>query len=367
MACGEWERFVDRFRQTLAGARAFRAAGRRIVSRRVEEAAEAFRYTHKLETAAAMRRWLRDWRLTPERWRQAILLQAVQTRIAEASPKLRRSSGGQRGVRFADETSSAKSMQSKEPQIIHWLRPLGAVSGAFQELAQGFAGHAAIHDSLQRNTVSDQRSTVPEDSPLPPAGERGQGGGELSNAPTDTAIAENVNASAATYLGLGAEEVRDKAEHLLAIERSAKRFRQSVATPEAIRRQIAGNPMDWAQIRYELLTFASAAAAREAADCIRLDGDSPQEVADRAGIAMEQATRFYTELEGPLATTLLSAGTNVWIGPLEISGHHQLFRISGKTPPRSDDSRVVDRIAAYLFKLAMDNERRARVRWRLPF
>jgi hypothetical protein len=146
-----------------------------------------------------------------------------------------------------------------------------------------------------------------------------------------------------------------------------ERFRRSLATPEAVRRQIAGNPVAWTQIRYDILSFASATAAREAGDCIRFDGEDPAEVANRAGIAMVQATRFYREVERPIAATLLSAGTNEWIGPLEIGGRHQLFRISGKTPPRPDDAMVVHRIAAHLFTQAVDEERRVRVRWRLPF
>jgi hypothetical protein len=328
MARGDWEWLLDRFRLTLVCATASRAASRRIASRHVEEAAEAFRYAHKLETAAAMRNWLRYWRLTPERWRQAILLQAIETRLTDA-----------------DKPSLAKSVQPSERQIIHWLRPLGAVSGAFQELADSVAGHAAIHDSLQR-------SAVPEEGSKPP---------------TDAGIDDGINAAAAIYLGLGPEEVRSKSEHLLAIEWSTERFRQSVATPDAIRRQIAGNLVGWTQIRYEVLTCASAAAAREAADCIRLDGEAPEEVAARAGIVMEQTTRFYTELERPLAAILLSAGTNQWIGPVEIGGRHLLFRIRGKTPPRADDRAVVDCIASYLFTQAMDKERRARVRWRFPF
>jgi hypothetical protein len=353
MVRGEWERHVDRVRLTLACAKVFRAAGRKIATRSVEEAAEEFRYAHKLEPAATMRQWLHYWRLTPERWRRALLLQAVQSQLTDA-----------------DKTSFAKSVQPKKRQVSHWLRPLGAVSGAFQELAEGFASHAAIHDSLRKSAMPEdfpRTSTVTEDSPLPSAGARGQGegGGEGSKPPTDAAV--RFSASAAVYLGIAAQELRDKAEDLLAIERSVERFRQSVATADVIRRQIACNLMGWTQIRYDVLRFASLAAAREAADCIRLDGEAPEEVADRAGIAMEQATRFYTELERPLAAVLLSAGTNEWIGPLEIAGRQVVFRIRGKTPPRPDDPVVVDRIAAHFFTQAMDSERRARVSWRAPF
>src|SRR5262249_26877662 len=131
MARGEWERLLDRFRLTLASAKAFRLAGRRNARSHVEDAAEVIRYYHRLENAAAMRRWLNYWRLTPERWRRAILLQAVQPQVTEA-----------------EIMASAKRGQSTEAEIIRWLRPLGAVSGAFQELAEAFAGHAAIHDFL---------------------------------------------------------------------------------------------------------------------------------------------------------------------------------------------------------------------------
>jgi hypothetical protein len=348
MTCGQWDPLLDRICLTLTCAQAFRAAGRKIRSRGVVEAAEAFRYAHKLETAEAMGQWLHYWRLTPERWRQAILLQAVQARLADM-----------------DKASLAKSLRPKEPQIVHWLRPLGAVSGAFQELAKSFAGHASIYDSLQKGTEDPNWSTVLEDSPLPPAGGRGQGeGGEESKPPTNHG--EDAPASAAIYLGLAAEEVRGITEHLLAIDRSVERYREAIATPDAIRRQITANVMGLTQVGYDVLTFVSAPAAREAADCIRLDGDSPQEVADRAGIAMEQATRFCGDLEKPLAAVLLSAAGNLWIGPVQIADRHQLFRISSKIPPRPDDAKVVDRIAAHLFNQAMDKERE-RVRWRWQF
>src|SRR5262249_4696284 len=162
--------------------------------------------------------------------RQAILLHAVQASVTDA-----------------DKSSLAKSLQPTDRQVVRWLRPLGAVSAAFQKLAEGFAGHAAIHDSVHSK--------------------QGEGG-EGSKPPTGVAIDDDMKA--ATYLGLTADEVHDRAEHLLAIERSVERFRQALASPDAIRRQIAGNPMAWTQIRYEVLSFASATAAREAADCIRL-------------------------------------------------------------------------------------------------
>ena len=251
--------------------------------------------------------------------------------------------------------------------MVRWLRPLGAVSGAFEELAKSFAGHAAIHHSLHTNTEDSGWSRVPQDSRQSTVPEgRGHGeGGEGSTPPTN--YYDGVTASAAIYLGLPSEEVSDKTKHLLAIEHSIERYRQTIGTPDAVRRQIAANPMAWTHIRYDSLTFASAAAAREAADCIRLDGEAPMDVAARAGIAMEQATRLSGDLERPLAAILLSAGTNDWIGPVEIGGYHKLFRISGKIPPRPDDAMIVDRITTNLFTKTLERESRTRVRWRLQF
>jgi hypothetical protein len=326
MVRAEWEPFLERIRLTLAGANAFRAAGQRIPSRLVEEAAQEFRYAHRLETAAAMRRWLRYWRLTPERWRQAILLQAIERRLGDT-----------------EIAASSKSRQPAERLIVRWLRPLGAVSGAFQRLAEDFAGHAAIHDSLQVKQA-DKLSTL-----------------------FVASLYERLKDSGAMFWGLGPYEIDDKAQHLLAIERSIEPYRQTLATPDAIRRQISSNPMAWTRFRYELLKFATAAAAREGADCIRFDGEAPDQVAARAGISMEQATHYYDELERPLAALLVSAATNDWIGPVEISGHHSLFRVAGKTPPRLDDAELVERIASHLFTQAMVQERRARVRWRAQF
>jgi hypothetical protein len=343
MARSDWEQVLTSIRLTLACATALRGAGRKIASRHVEETAAAFRYAHKLESAAAMRQWLSYWRLSPERWRQAILLQTIQLRSTDT-----------------DKTSFAKTLQPNERQLIRWLRPLGAVTGAFQELVEQFAGHAAIHDSVL--------SKVAAESSPHSAGRRGQvGGGEAGEPLTDAAIYDGVNDSAAIYLGLVAPEVHDKLQHLLTIERSIEQFRLTVATADGIRRQITGNLMGWTRIRYDVLSFASAAAAREAADCIRLDGEAPEDVAERAMIAIEQVTRFYGELERPAAAVLLSAPTNEWIGPLEIAGRHQLFRARGKTPPRPDDTMVIDRVAMHLLTQAIEKERRERVRWRWSF
>jgi hypothetical protein len=338
MAGEEWERVLGRFGLTLTCAKAFRAAGRRIASDHVEEAANAFRYAHKLENAAAMRRWLNYWRLTPERWRQAILLQVVQSHMSQGQV-----------------TASPQAVQATDKLVIRWLRPLGAVSGAFRELAENLAGAAAVNNSLQEDMVPDLVSS-------------GHGKEEDASKPSwDAVTVESVKASAATYLGLDAEELRGKWEHLWTIQQSTDRFRQQVVTPDAIRRQIASNPVAWTQIRYDALTFASAAAAREAADCIRFDGETPTDVAARAGIAMEQAVRFYTELERPLAAILLSAASNEWIGPLEIAGRHWLFRIFRKTAPHADEPMVADRVTAHLLTQAMEKERQGRVRWRFPF
>lgn len=314
---GEWGRLELLCHHGIAAGLRARAAGERLPRRRVERAAERFRYLHGLTIASAMHAWLRDWDLTAESWTGSIRRQLLRARHPAAA---------------ADPEDPAR--------VAKVIRADGACSGILREFARHLAARA-VAQARVGEAAGLQRTSRPE--------------------------GEAFRSRAAAAHGLGPPaEIGRRAAHLALLEDSYARFAAQVATPAAVERQIDARKSAWVLIEGTAADFPTLAAAREAALCVTEDGELFEEVASRSG-SPACVVRFFVEDADPAAAAqLLAAPTGGLAGPLPWHGKYRLLRLARKVVPSATDPALVARATDILVRREIDRELAARVRWHPP-
>lgn len=169
-------------------------------------------------------------------------------------------------------------------------------------------------------------------------------------------VARTLAAFAAVAPGLPLEQLEDAFDE----------FSRQAATEEAIAREIEGNRLEWLRLRYDAVGFADEDAAREAALCVRSDGDPLAEVAGRAGAAVEERADWLDEVDPELATRFLAADPGDLVGPVRVDDRFVLAHVRGKTPPDADDEDVRARAAWAVADRAVTRQVDERVVWLEP-
>jgi hypothetical protein len=93
------------------------------------------------------------------------------------------------------------------------------------------------------------------------------------------------------------------------LERAYNRFLAEAITPEALGSLLEARKADWIRVDCRTLVFPLAAAAREAALCVRDDGMALAEVASQAGVEMREHSVHLEDAADELGKALLSART----------------------------------------------------------
>jgi len=167
-------------------------------------------------------------------------------------------------------------------------------------------------------------------------------------------------AAAAEANGTGAGPVEPD---LARMDEALTAFVQSALTPEAAAKALELRSADWVRLSYAELEFPEAGMASEAALCVREDGLSLAEVAERAGVAVGEHQSFIEEVEGELSKSLLSAPPGDLVGPLRVANGFALLRVNEKVTPTLDDPVIQDRLQEEVPRRALEREVRNRVRW----
>src|SRR5262249_25300507 len=103
-----------------------------------------------------------------------------------------------------------------------------------------------------------------------------------------------------------------------ALDDAFEAFRQNAATEDQIAREIDANQLEWLRVVYDAVDFESEDPAREAALCVRDDGDSITDVASRAGASVERHEEWLEEVARELASQFLAARPGDLIGPVAL-------------------------------------------------
>jgi hypothetical protein len=321
---GDWKRLRHELRWGIACVKRARTARHFPTRRTVQEAAADFRAARGLHTAEAARAWFDQWGLAVDTWMAYI----------------RRSVVRQRDALLEKEAMAAYPPTRREVQ--RHLLAEAVCSGALTRFAGKLASRAAVYHR-----------------PVPPAKRK------PSAVPKEADITPS--AADCRFLGLPAEACREKLLTLARMEAAYKTFYRQVLTAAALVGPLASRHGDWVLIEGRFAAFADATAAREAALCVRNDGEELEEVAKRAGTAVRTVQVFLEEIEPAVRGVFLSAGAGEVLGPLLWEGEHRLVRLDAKVLPSFENPDIHRRAEDVVFGRAVDREVNERVRWCPPW
>ncbi len=150
---------------------------------------------------------------------------------------------------------------------------------------------------------------------------------------------------------------------LARMEEALAAFTRAALRPEAAAKTLELRSADWVRVTFTELTFGERGMASEAALCVREDGLSLSEVADRAGVVMQERESFIEEVGAGLSKTLLSTSPGELVGPLPVATGFALVRVNEKVPPTLEDPVIQERLQEEVPRRALEREVRNRVRW----
>jgi hypothetical protein len=282
---------------------------------RLDAAATAFRYERDLLTTEETMAWIEHAGLTVEDWTDFLVR------------RLLREDWSDRLDRLVD--SHAASVEVTEGAFA----AEGLCSDAFERLARTLAGRAAVAGSRE----------------CPPI-DRGE-------------VEELRGRHAAWLEAVDPADLTRRLTHLAGLESIFAAEALASLTPEALGSQLARNRMDWMRIDLERLSFATVDAAREAACCVRDDGNTLSEVAIWSRQPVRDTREILERLEPGLRDAVLSAGVDELIGPVQVGTQYEVAWIVGKATADLADALVRGRAEAAVVEQLVSKAVLTSVRW----
>jgi hypothetical protein len=147
------------------------------------------------------------------------------------------------------------------------------------------------------------------------------------------------------------------------LEGAYDRFLAEAATPEALQSLLEARKVDWIRVDCRTLVFPLAAAAREAALCVRDDGMALVEVASQAEVELREHSIYLEDAADELGKALLSARAGELLGPLPLADRYALVLVDDKVEPALDDPEILRRVQEAARQRAIEREVVNRVTW----
>jgi hypothetical protein len=323
---GEWSALERQLQHGLACVRRGEGALEEAHRRRLEEAAQAFRYSRNLLAAEELEGWLERVGLSSGEWidylKRSVLRRLHSSEVAS----------------LVDEASSGEDVISRN------IYAEALCSGELQRFALELGGRAALYDcaleedALQRFDPSD----------------------------ADLAQAHQACSAAAAPPGLKAlpgEELAARVAESLRLETCFQGRTTAAVTATAVRAQIAVHVVEWTSVDWQYLEVAEESIAREAALCLREDGTPLAEVAARARVPVCRETVLLERVDPESRAALLAARAGDVLGLLALPSGFRVARVSAKTPPTERDESVRRRAEEQVVADLIDREQRRRVSW----
>ncbi len=320
-ASGDWAALENEVREGVACIRHMRATGDVPSETEEEAAAVEFRTARQLITAAETETWLRARGLSVDNWLRYVRRSLLRRRWLTTLPDL------------------VKRYPASDRQVGRALRIVGICSGHLNRFAQKLAGRAAVHArTMSEGFAAAGTATSPPGLHGGPNAVRG-------------------------LLGLSAETSRAKLEMLATLERSFQQFAHEVLTDQAVQRQIAARHTDWLRIDYCSVAFATQEMAREAALCVRQDGEPLETVAARGRSKVLRERSYLAHLDPGLRGLFLSAKEGELVGPVESGGEFRILMVLDKVLPTEADPDIRRRAEQEILDSLTSREVASRVRW----
>lgn len=313
LAWGEWASHRD---ATIAGMALVEAQAP--ADDRVNAAARDFRYARDLVAGDDMRRWLDARGLTVNEW-----MDHVRRQVALG--------GNGRHPTPASPRRDAEGALATRAALVDAI-----CLGLHDRVARELAGRAAL---AAESGVDAPAADVPD------------GDGGALDAPPDLALA-----------GVSAAEGAEAVARVARVDRAYAYARARIVTPQALAAQVASHRLEWMTVECRVARFASEPAAREAAMCVRADGEPLAAVAADARALLEERW-FLLDDAGPLQSALMGAAPGELVGPLVVDGAQALIEVIAKRLPALDDDATRRRAERAVLDMHIASAVAARVRW----
>jgi hypothetical protein len=295
---GEWHALVEQARRGLACAEHHRLGEEGPDAFDLEQAAQEFRYARNLITAEETEAWLARSGLTFEDWTAYLERSLLRTAWSDQIETIL--------LRYAISDDEVRCVLHAE----------AVCSGELQRFAETLAGRAAACARAEAGAASAEQGL-------------------------DEVLARRVRRESAFRLGsLNAQEWSDRVAEAARIEAAFQACRLAAITPEAVQAQILGHRLDWMRVRWRYVVLRTEQAAREAALCLRHEGESLVDVAVRAGVAPHEEGRLLESVDAVIRAAVVSARPGDVLGPWPAADGFRLAVLLGKGHPSDSDPDV---------------------------
>jgi hypothetical protein len=180
-------------------------------------------------------------------------------------------------------------------------------------------------------------------------------------------LAVGVAADGALAVAAGELIEGDRELVLVRIRSAAAQARIHAITADAVAREIVSHALEWLRLEGSVLEFAEEDTAREAALCIRADGQALAEVAVASGAAQGVLSVYIADVEAELSPVLVAAREGELVGPVPRNDGFALLLVEKKTTPTEADPEVRRRAEELIVARTVDRALRAHVEWHERF
>jgi hypothetical protein len=289
---GRWQEFEHDVR---VGVALERHRGDAVDDDDVREAATAFRYRHRLVSAADFKAWLEERSLS----------------VGELSGVLRRALLRERLGR-----DDAPPVRGEEVASVLWCEAV--CNGLLSELAD--AGVSCL--------VAAQIATPQMD-----------GAPEAVRSVMDWVATHD----AAGLAALGEESLRVRLERLAGCESALWQLEGSLAQEGALERRLAAHGLDWVRLDALELSFYDEDAAREARLLLTADRVTMAEVEERAGIVAHPCSLYLEEVGEQEMASFAAAAPGEVIGPWRSGERWRVLQLTERRRPSLEDPVLLGR------------------------
>ena len=317
MVRGEWRSFERNLLSGLACTLAYGDSEDAPSDDDIDEAANAFRYERNLLTTEETHAWLARNGLSAEAWTDYLVRQFLR-------------------ARFEDELDTLLAQHEPDLDIdVEAVAAEGICSGTFDRFKTTLAGRAAVSAEVQR----------------------------APDAADESHIASVVSGHAHWLSGIDSSETVASISRLAVLESEYQAASRRALSPQALATQLARHRLDWLRVDLERLAFDDEHAAREAALCVREDGQPLSEVAAEAGAAIDDTRAVIADLPPELRDPALSGQVDDLIGPVAVGEMFEIAIVVGKANADLTDPLVRARAEAAVMAQLVSRATLAHVSW----
>ena len=176
------------------------------------------------------------------------------------------------------------------------------------------------------------------------------------------AEATRIMAEFGELASLGESWCTDRLRTLRTRQRALEEAARQCAAAKAVEARLAEHASDWTEFCYDELWLSSREAANEALLCARDDGIAADELAARAGLALEQHSDRHDSLPLSAATLLDGALQDQPFGPVTLDGGWAVLWLRERRRPSLEDEALRAAAAAELLEEALDRAGQGQIR-----